>query len=160
MIRPPTGRAGDEAMAQDHGEIVDPLGIYDVVAAYCQAYDSHDREELERVFSPDATLRLLGGTARGDEAIGRDEVMAWLTGRWAGSPPCLHLTGNVRLTPSGEEAEGASGASGASDFLFVVKREDGSLKLATAGRYLDRFARHEGRWVIAERNITFLGEPV
>jgi hypothetical protein len=140
-------------MAQGHGEIVDPLGIHDVIAAYCQAFDSHDRDELERVFSPDATLRLLGGAARGDEAIGREAVMAWLTGRWAGSPPCLHLTGNIRLTPSGDGAEGAS------DFLFVIKREDGSLKLATAGRYLDRFARHDGRWVIAERNITFLGEP-
>jgi hypothetical protein len=140
-------------MAQDRGEIVDPLGIYDVVAAYCQAYDSHDRDELERVFSPDATLRLAGGPSRGDEAVGRDNVMAWLTRRWAGAPPCLHLTGNVRLTPSGEGAEGAS------DFLFVTKRDDGSLHLATAGRYLDRFARHEGRWVIAERVITFLGEP-
>jgi hypothetical protein len=154
MISPPAGRAGEESMAQDRGEIVDPLGIYDVVAAYCQAYDSHDRDELQRVFSPDATLRLLGGASRGEEAIGRDDVMAWLTRRWADSPPCLHLTGNVRLTPSGEGAEGAS------DFLFVIKREDGSLKLATAGRYLDRFARHEERWVIAERNITFLGEPV
>jgi hypothetical protein len=141
-------------MAPDRAEVEDPLGIYDVVAAYCQAYDSRDREELERVFSPDAVLRLLGGTSRGDESRGREAVLAWLTGRWPSAPPCLHLTGNLRFTPSGEGAEGTS------DFLFVVKKEDGSLQISTAGRYLDRFARHEGRWVIAERSITFLGEPV
>jgi SnoaL-like domain len=139
---------------QDRAEIVDPLGIYDVVAAYCQAFDSRDRDELERVFSPDATLRLLGGTSRGDEAVGRTNVLAWLTRRWPGAPPCLHLTGNVRFSPSGE------GAKGTSDFLFLTKPEDGGLQLASAGRYLDRFTRHEGRWVIAERSITFLGEPV
>ncbi len=141
-------------MASSHADIEDPLGIYDVVAAYCQAYDSHDREELERVFSPDATLRLLGGPSRGDEAIGRESVLAWLTGRWPGAPPCLHLTGNLRFYPAGEGAEGAA------DFLFLVKKADGSFQISTAGRYLDRYARHEGRWVIAERAITFLGEPV
>jgi hypothetical protein len=141
-------------MALGRAEIEDPLGIYDVVAAYCQAYDSRNREELARVFSPDATLRLLGGSSRGDEAHGRDDVLAWLTGRWPDAPPCLHLTGNLRFTPSGDGAEGTS------DFLFLVKTEDGSLQISNAGRYLDRFARHEGRWVIAERAITFLGEPV
>jgi hypothetical protein len=141
-------------LAQDRAEIEDPLGIYDVVAAYCQAYDSHDREELERVFSPDATLRLLGGASKGDEAIGRDNVMTWLTRRWPGGPPCLHLTGNLRITPDGE------GAKGTADFLFLVKHEDGSLEISSAGRYLDRFIRYDGRWVIAERSITFLGEPV
>jgi hypothetical protein len=141
-------------MAQGRAEIEDPLGIYDVVAAYCQAYDSHDHEELERVFSADATLRLLGGASRGDEAIGRDNVMAWLTRRWASAPPCLHLTGNLRFTPA------ENGAKGTSDFLFLVKKEDGSLQISSAGRYLDRFTRHDGRWVIAERSITFLGEPV
>jgi SnoaL-like domain len=141
-------------MASNRAEIEDPLGIYDVVAAYCQAYDSHDREELERVFSPDATLHLLGGASRGDEAVGRENVLAWLTGRWPGSPPCLHLTGNLRISPAGKGAEGTA------DFLFLIKKEDGSFQIATAGRYLDRYARHQGRWVIAERSITFLGEPV
>jgi hypothetical protein len=141
-------------MATTRAEIEDPLGINDVVAAYCQAYDSHDREELERVFSPDATLRILGGASRGDEAVGRESVLAWLTGRWPSAPPCLHLTGNLRFSPAGDGAEGTA------DFLFLIKKEDGSLHMATAGRYLDRYARHEGRWVIAERSITFLGEPV
>jgi hypothetical protein len=140
-------------MAQTRADIEDPLGIYDVVAAYCQAYDSQNREELERVFSPDATLRLMGGAARGDEAIGRDAVMAWLTRRWQGGRPCLHLTGNLRFTPSED------GAAGTADYIFLVKQEDGSLRLSTAGRYLDHFIRHEGRWVISERLITFLGEP-
>jgi ketosteroid isomerase-like protein len=141
-------------MASSRGEIEDPLGIYDVVAAYCQAYDSHDREELARVFSPDAVLHILGGASRGDEAVGRENVLAWLTGRWPSAPPCLHLTGNLRFSPAGDGAEGTA------DFLFLIKKEDGSLQISTAGRYLDRYARHEGRWVIAERSITFLGEPV
>jgi hypothetical protein len=141
-------------MVSSRAEIEDPLGIYDVVAAYCQAYDSHDREELSRVFSPDATLRILGGASRGDEAVGRESVLTWLTDRWPGAAPCLHLTGNLRFSPAGEGAEGTA------DFLFLTKKEDGSFQISTAGRYLDRYARHEGRWVIAERSITFLGEPV
>lgn len=140
-------------MASHRAEIEDPLGIFDVVAAYCQAYDSHDREELTRVFSPDATLRVLGGASKGDVAVGHDDVLAWLTRRWPSSPPCLHLTGNLRFSPAG------AGAEGTADFLFLVKKEDGSFQISTAGRYIDRYARHEERWVIAERSITFLGEP-
>ena len=140
-------------MAPGRADIEDPLGIYDVVAAYCQASDSRDREELARVFSPDATLRLSGGASRSDEAHGRDEVLAWLTSRWPSAQPGLHMTGNLRLTPAGE------GAQGTSDFLFLRKQEDGSVEISSAGRYVDRFARHEGRWVIAERSITFLSEP-
>lgn len=123
------------------------------MAAYCQAYDSHDREELERVFSPDATLRVLGGASKGDVAVGREDVLAWLTCRWPSAPPCLHLTGNLRFSPAVEGAEGTA------DFLFLIKKEDDSFQISTAGRYLDRYARHQERWVIAERSITFLGEP-
>ena len=123
------------------------------MAAYLPGVRQPRPEELERVFSPDATLRVLGGASRGDEAVGREDVLAWLTSRWPERSPCLHLTGNLRFTPAGEGAEGHG------DFLFLIKKEDGSLQISTAGRYLDRYARHEGRWVIAERSITFLGEP-
>jgi hypothetical protein len=141
-------------MAQNRADIEDPLGIYDVIAAYCQAYDSQDSEELEKVFSPEATLRMLEGGSASDEAVGRDSVLAWLMRRWGSSPPCLHLTGNLRITPAGDDAKGTS------DFVFLVKKEDGSLQMSSSGRYLDRYTRHDGRWVIAERTITFLGGRV
>ncbi len=133
-------------------EIEDPLGIYNVVASYCQAVDSQDRQLLEPLFSPDASLRFIGGPVDGQSATGQESVLAWLTQTWQPDHHfSLHLTGNIRITPSGEEAEGTS------DFLVFMKDADGSLKPALSGRYRDRFARHEGRWVIAERTVHFNG---
>ena len=103
---------------------------------------------------PTRTLRVLGGVSRGQEALGRDSVLDWLAAKWPGAPACLHLSGNLRFTPDGD------GAKGTCDFLFLIKNEDGSLHMSSAGRYLDRYARHDGRWVIAERLITFIGEPI
>jgi hypothetical protein len=137
-------------MATTSAEIEDPLGIYNVVAAYCQAVDSQDRQVLEQLFSPDASLRFVGGPVDGETATGREDVLAWLTARWQPDHAfSLHLTGNLRITASG------AGAESTSDFIVFMKDTDGSLKPALSGRYRDRFARHEGRWVIAERNVNF-----
>ena len=141
-------------MASSGAEIEDPWASTTSRPLYCQAFDSRDRDELERVFSPDATLRVLGGVSRGQEALGRESVLDWLAAKWPGAPACLHLSGNLRFAPDGD------GAKGTCDFLFLIKNEDGSLHMSSAGRYLDRYARHDGRWVIAERLITFIGEPI
>lgn len=132
----------------------EPLGIFDALAGYCQAYDSRDRSQLEQIFSPDATLRVTGGRFKGESAVGRAAALAWLTRNWATAPPSMHLTGNTRLKVSDE------GATGISDYLFVVKDPQGAFQITSAGEYLDKFRREDGRWVIAERIITGLGEPV
>ncbi len=131
-------------------EIQDPLGIHSLVAAYCQAVDGQDRELLEQLFAPEASIRFIGGPVDGEGAVGKENVLAWLTDRWQPNAPfSLHLTGNLRVTGSGEEAAGTS------DFLVFMKDADGALKPALSGRYRDRYVRYEGRWTIAERNINF-----
>jgi hypothetical protein len=133
--------------------IEDPLGLFDVVAAYCQAYDSRDREAFAAVFADEAVVRILGGPSGGSTAVGHDAVLSSMTARWPGAPASMHLTGNLRFFRD------PPGVRGTSDYLFVVKQPDGSLTLRSAGRYLDRFVRSGDRWVIAERVITALGEP-
>jgi SnoaL-like domain len=133
-------------------DIEDPIGLYSLVAGYCQAVDGQDRELLEQLFAPDASLRFVGGPVDGEASIGRDNVLAWLTDRWQPNRPfSLHLTGNIRITNSDDGVEGVS------DFLVFMKDADGALKPALNGRYRDRFARHEGRWVIADRAVHFSG---
>lgn len=139
-------------MATISDEIEYPQGIYNVVAAYCQAVDGQDRELLEQVFAPDVALRFVGGPVDGEASTGREDVIAWLTDRWQPDRPfSLHLTGNIRLTASGDGAEGTS------DFIVFMKDADGALRSGLSGRYRDHFARHDGRWVIAERAVHFNG---
>ncbi len=117
-----------------------------VIAGYCQGYDDRDAAELGATLAEEAVLAMEGGRFDGHVYRGRDAIVAWLASTWSVTPPCLHLTGNLRLTP------GEGLVSGQTDYLFSV--HDGERwTLAGAGRYVDRFECHDGRWEIAERHV-------
>jgi hypothetical protein len=129
---------------------VNPTGdleqIAAVVAGYCQAYDDRDAAELGATLAEGAVVTMEGGRFDGQVYKGRDAIVAWLASTWAVTPPCLHLTGNLRLVPEEDHV------SGRTDYLFSV--HDGERwTLAGAGRYVDRFERADGRWEIAARRV-------
>ncbi len=120
--------------------------IGNAIAAYCQAYDDHDRSGLEGVLHEDCVIVLRGGRFDGQRFAGRSTIVEWLAETWPVTPLCLHLTGNVRL-----EEDGAA-VRGTTDYVFFVRRED-RFEIAGRGRYLDRFCREADRWLLLERTV-------
>ena len=124
----------------------DTLAVNNAVAAYCQAYDDRDRGGLEAVVGEDCVLDLVGGRFDGQSFAGRRAIVDWLVETWPVTPPCLHLTGNVRLEERTDEVVGTT------DYVFFVQRQ-GTFEISGRGRYLDVFRREGSAWVLARRTV-------
>jgi len=106
-----------------------------------------DRDELERVFSPDATLRLLGGASRARRLSG---------GRasWLGSRPGGPARPHACTSPAISASHRPGGADGTADFLFLIK--GGRVAPDLDGRSLPRPLRPlRGEMVIASARSPF-----
>ena len=67
-----------------------------------------------------------------------------------GTPRTKHVTTNVRI-----ELDEAAGTATAQSYFTVLQAVEGhGLQTIVAGRYRDRFERHDGRWRFAERRFT------
>jgi len=129
----------------------DSLSIHDSVVGYAQTYDSRDHDGLAGVLAEGCRVTMQGGRFDGTTYEGKQEVLDWLEDTWPQTPPCIHFTGNFR-TWTDDSGEAAS-----TDYLFVGRQPDGTIRLAGAGRYRDRFTREDDRWVIEERTVGMLG---
>lgn len=124
----------------------DHLAIANAIAAYCQAYDDHDRAGLEDVLHQDCSIELDGGRFDGQTYTGRRSIVDWLVDTWPVTPPCLHLTGNIHLAERGHEVEGRT------DYLLFVRGDEG-FEIRGRGRYIDTFRRQGDRWLLASRTV-------
>jgi 3-phenylpropionate/cinnamic acid dioxygenase small subunit len=103
-------------------------------------------------------------TLLGQATIGVDGVAAGLKGKAKifellsstikmhgdGTPRTKHVTTNVRI-----ELDDAAGTATAQSYFTVLQAVEGhGLQTIVAGRYRDRFERHDGRWRFAERRFT------
>jgi hypothetical protein len=134
-------------------DLEDPLSLRDCVVGYSTTYDSRDHDGLAGVLAEGCRVTMEGGRFDGRSYEGRQAVLDWLEGTWPETPPCIHFTGNSRIWAEGR------GAGGRTDYLFVGRRADGTIRLTGAGQYRDRFIRQDGRWVIAVRTVAMLGHP-
>jgi hypothetical protein len=134
-------------------DLEDALSRWDCVVGYAQTYDSRDHEGLSGVLADDCRVTMQGGRFAGKSYEGRSAVLDWLEGTWPETPPCIHFTGNARTWTD------TSGAGGSTDYLFVGRQPDGTIRLSGAGRYRDRFTRQDDHWVIEERTVGMLGHP-
>ena len=138
------------------------LEIEEFHAAYCAALDEGRLAEWPSFFSDDALYRI---TARENEdaalPVGlvycegagmlRDRVLA-LTKTAMYAPRYLqHHVSNVRVL--GRDAAGAIVAR--ANYLLLQTLVDEKTTLQQAGRYLDRFARREGRLLLCERHCVY-----
>ena len=123
------------------------FGACDAISGYVQAYDDRDPEALRLVLDEDCRITVSAGSFRGQEFVGVDRIVDWLAGTWAVTPPCLHLTGNVRVMLHDD------GIGATSDYLFITRSSEGGLRLVSSGRYVDRMVQVDGRWVIASRDV-------
>jgi hypothetical protein len=128
----------------DVQELADRLAIQDLIPAYSYAIDFHRFDELDDIFTPDATLDF---TATGGIAGPLPEVKEWLRtvlARFAGHQ---HLVGTTRVRLDGDRAEASSICHNP---MYVD--QDGSQRLMFVGLwYHDTFVRTAEGWRFTAR---------
>ncbi len=119
--------------------------IRELVARYAHYADGGRFDELVALFADDGELRI-------DNRVtlrGRDAILAFLEQTRAqlrespAAGPLRHHVSTLRIDVSGPDT--ATGVA-----YFVVLAAGGPDHW---GRYRDRYARHEGRWLFVERRV-------
>ena len=118
--------------------------IRNLLGRYCELMDAGDWAGLGELFAHAVLTDFDGNLA----ARGRDGVLRLYrdgTQTYDGSPRTRHLTTNTVIDVDGDTAVARSS--------FVVFQATDALCLQpiAAGRYRDRFARHDGTWRFVAR---------
>ncbi|MGE0383966.1 MAG: nuclear transport factor 2 family protein [Gammaproteobacteria bacterium] len=130
----------DASRAAALDALLDRQAIMDCLARYARAIDRHDTELLRTVYHPgaidDHTMYVGPGTEFGPVVNEVHDQM------WSAHQ---HYVTNVSIELDGDEAHVES------YWLVAGRRRDGRGADVAGGRYVDRFARRDGRWAIAAR---------
>lgn len=124
-------------------EMSDRFEIQDVLTAYCTAIDAGQWDDLDDIFTSDATIDYSAvGGASGDLATAKQ----FLSSALPMFPAYQHLIANVTMSIDGDRATARTMCHNP----MVMPGEDG--KLLTVGIwYRDTLRRVDGRWRIASR---------
>lgn len=117
------------------------VGVQQTIAAYSRFLDGRDMARCAALFTPDASMTVMGQVHEGDAAI-----RAWLDSL-ASSPPGIHMTSNTLV-----EVLGADEAAATSDVAYI-KRDEAGWKVLVAGQYVDRLTRGPDGWQFSSRVI-------
>lgn len=124
--------------------LIDKAEIRDVLSRYCRGLDRMDKEMAYGVWHPGATAFYDGiyeGTGRG--------FIDWVWQAHAAMDRHSHQITNVLIEVNGDRATCEAYVT---VVLWTLPDEYGRQKeLVGRGRYLDRFARKNGRWAIEHR---------
>jgi len=124
--------------------LIDKAEIRDVLSRYCRGLDRMDKEMAYGVWHPGATAFYDGiyeGTGRG--------FIDWVWQAHAAMDRHSHQITNVLIEVHGDRATSEAYVT---VVLWTLPDEYGRQKeLVGRGRYLDRFARKNGRWAIEHR---------
>jgi hypothetical protein len=128
----------------------DVLELNQLAYRYAAAVDACDVTLFQSVFTPDGRLRAYHPDS--------DEPFADLTGhaQLAAIPNTMrnmyrttaHMMTNPLVELGGDAATGT--------VLCTARHLEGDTSINVVIRYVDRYARHEGEWRIADRQIRFL----
>jgi len=140
--------------------LIDRQIIQDLMFKWCRAVDRLDYEAIRAVFQPDAIDR------HGPYEGGVDGLIEWVRERHANIPFSMHLVSNQLI----EFADADTALS--ETYIWVVQRYDAEagqsltqitggqsgggnvVDLVAASRYIDRFEHRDGRWAVAQRNLS------
>ena len=145
---PPLPSNGDEEPAMDDTQrLLDKQAITEVLYRRARAGDRSDAELAHTCYHPGATER--HGMFDGEAADFIDRVS--FTRPREGSPikGMFHIVTNILV-----EFDGADEAFVESYHVAWCQMTDGN-DATIGGRYLDRFARRDGRWAIVHRDVIF-----
>jgi len=125
-------------------ELSDRLEIQDQITAYSYAIDLHNWDELDAIFTPDATLDF---TATGGEQGTLTELKPWLDKSLNLFDGHQHLMGNTRVQFDGDTA-----TSQTMCLNPMPLTHDGTQRLVIVGLwYHDDWVRTPDGWRITKR---------
>jgi len=123
--------------------------IEDLIYSYAAYVDDGDLEGVADLLA-DATIGVDGMPEglRGRPRI-HELLRSTIRMHEDGTPRTKHVTTNVRI-----EVDEEAGTASARSYFTVLQAVEGlGLQTIVAGRYRDRFERHNGRWRFAERRF-------
>ena len=126
-------------------DAVDRSELRALVDRYGVAADSRDRERFGGVFTPDGVLDL-----GGFELTGRSVIPSILDYLDAHHPKTMHLMGNHDVAVDGDHATGTVYCR--AHHLSVGAGGEATNTTMTI-RYVDRYVRADGQWLIEHRTI-------
>jgi len=109
---------------------------------YCRAMDRCDYELGKSVFHP-GTYVDYGESYRGSA----DGFVDWGLGAHRYLDHHLHRISNITIEVAGDEA----GSETYVEAVFRMTRDGKPMEMRSAGRYVDRWRRIDGRWAISAR---------
>jgi hypothetical protein len=149
---PMTADAKQPTYSASYGQ--DRAEIEDLMARYLFAIDYFDWDSYVETFAPDGELTFASGTSKGRDAI-RAAVTSFSSriGQFYhtedGKPAKLrHVVLQSSIRVEGNKAWGRT--------LWVEMANHGpgdTMKMGTYGIYEDEFAKIDGHWFIAKRNV-------
>lgn len=126
--------------------LLDKQEITEVIYRYCRAVDRMDRAMAVSIWAPDASVDY--GEIYQGKASGLVEVI-WRI--HATMRAHSHQVSNILIELDGDKA--VSEAYFAASLRPLTQEGTAATQLNARGRYLDRWVRHDGRWLIAHRKI-------
>ncbi|MFF4398774.1 nuclear transport factor 2 family protein [Streptomyces sp. NPDC001480] len=125
----------------------DAYAVANLIARYAELVDTGDFAGVGALFA-DAVFIGSGAPAEGREAVEkmlRDTVILYEDG----TPRTHHATTNIAV-----EVHEETGTATARSYVTVFQAVPGlPLQPIAAGRYSDRFERHDGQWRFAARQV-------
>ena len=143
-----------ELTAKVH-ELEDDRAIRDLLARYGYMADTGREEAFVNLYTDDGALRLTANVSgAGDDGFnewhGKDAIREFNALRRGHHR--MHIQGpNLVTYIDGDEAV-------ANGYQFAIGKEDGVVKLISAGNNQWSFRRVDGAWYIKERRGTYLGD--
>ena len=116
--------------------------IHDLCMAYARGVDRADRQLLASIFSEDAVV--VTGAVNGSGAEFAEKICDFVESQL---DLCFHSVANAWIEVHGDEALGEHYAIA----HMVMDGQD----VTTGGRYIDRYVRRGGAWLIKSRTFVF-----
>jgi hypothetical protein len=138
----------DEALAARIARLEDREAIRVLCSRYSLAVDDHDFDTLATLFAPDA---LYGWVDAPPQGTGREQVIEVLRSRIAPAGPSFHVNHDMFVDWDEGDPAHASGMV----FCHAEVCPAGT-QLIGAIRYRDKYVKSDGRWMFAERFLSFL----
>lgn len=123
--------------------LLDKQELHELLARLASAFDRYDIRSLRSLFDADATVDYGFFAGAATKACDLFEESGSVLLR------CLHSMSNELFTVDGDHATGQSYVVA----LVTERAEGGAVDRVVAGRYLDRFVRRDGRWLVSYRSF-------
>ncbi|MBP8926502.1 MAG: nuclear transport factor 2 family protein [Pseudomonadales bacterium] len=129
-------------MTSTINELEDKAAIRDVLSRYCRGLDRMDKDMVRGVFAAQCSANYYGiytGTGHG--------FIDWVWEAHRGMETHSHQITNVLIELNGDSAVSEA-------YITVVlqqQRPSGAVEIQVRSRYLDRWSKRDGHWLIIER---------